>query len=618
MIESAGLVSSLTRFARLYANAWREELAQHTGWGRAPAPGAGRDGEGDSAGGRGDARAAGPDAGAGKPQRAPRPDDGQKQHAGEAESQFRLTAKRVATLVSLGITVPSLMVWNHVGFWLDGVLYGDWKEQEVYRPVFIVGNARSGTTWAHRVLAEDETHFTAPELWEMIFAQSVTWRILFFRLSILDRRMGGPVGRLLRKIDQATLGNGRVHRFGLWRKEEDEWMMMNIAACQLAAFMFPLIDDNDLRNLIYFDSRLSDHERRVVFDYYRTCIQRHLYAHDLMEELRFHERIRIRDRARGGKRPTSQRAMSLALLSPTADEADASSRLALRASGGSQDSNSGKMISTDLRKKTASSGSGGRDWFRRRRVRYLSKNPTFTLRLRSIFESFPDANVVVMVRDPFRAIPSMVSYMALGWKLFASPTVKYPFRDALTHMCSLHYTYPVRICNSHVRCARQMCFLHYELCVDDLVKSFTALYAHLGLSMTGRMAASLMEEAKLSRQYASMHRYNLVETTGQTLPDFMARHRAAFQLYPAYARGLDIGYSSSQRASPDSPGSAFSSGSNLSSRDDADASSASGSSSSYALVMDDDGDEDGDGDGAGIEATDKRQSLVSDKIDESA
>ena len=36
---------------------------------------------------------------------------------------------------------------------------------------------------------------------------------------------------------------------------------------------------------------------------------------------------------------------------------------------------------------------------------YLSKNPTFTLRLRSLLREFPDAHVVVLVRDPERHLP---------------------------------------------------------------------------------------------------------------------------------------------------------------------------------------------------------------------
>jgi len=76
------------------------------------------------------------------------------------------------------------MVWNHVGFWFDSVFYGDYRHQEVERPTFIVGHARSGTNWAHRVLAEDDVHFTAPQLWEMFLHNQSPGACYFSRLLL--------------------------------------------------------------------------------------------------------------------------------------------------------------------------------------------------------------------------------------------------------------------------------------------------------------------------------------------------------------------------------------------------------------------------------------------------
>jgi hypothetical protein len=45
-------------------------------------------------------------------------------------------------------------------------------------------------------------------------------------------------------------------------------------------------------------------------------------------------------------------------------------------------------------------------------LRYLAKNPTFTLRLQTLLNTFSDAQVVVVVRNPYEAIPSMVSHLS--------------------------------------------------------------------------------------------------------------------------------------------------------------------------------------------------------------
>ena len=144
-----------------------------------------------------------------------------------------------------------------------------------------------------------------------------------------------------------------------------------------------------------------------------------------------------------------------------------------------------------------------------------------------------------MVRDPFTAIPSLVSYIAHCWRLFASPTVRFPFARELTQMCGLHYSYPVAVRDKSPRRAKQMCWLHYEQCTQDLVKSVTSLYKHLGLKrFTGAMANTLDMESRLCRQYVTHHRYDLEETCGQTREEFVQQHAAAFELYPEYVVDL--------------------------------------------------------------------------------
>jgi hypothetical protein len=75
--------------------------------------------------------------------------------------EFELTFKRISILCLLLVVLPSLMVWNHVGFFLDDIFYPEWKNQLVEKPLFIVGNARSGTTWFHRLIASDSNTFTS-------------------------------------------------------------------------------------------------------------------------------------------------------------------------------------------------------------------------------------------------------------------------------------------------------------------------------------------------------------------------------------------------------------------------------------------------------------------------
>jgi len=295
----------------------------------------------------------------------------------------------------------------------------------------------------------------------------VAWRVLFHNLGKFDAKFGGILLRTIGLFDHYVLAKVSVHPIGVWQEEEDEWLMMNVACCQLSALLLPLIDD--FSDLIYFDRSLPAESRHAIFEYYKSCVQRHLYAREYISN-----------------------------------------------------------------KKSVG--------FRRRysavtqQVRYLSKNPSFTLRINTIFEKFPDAEIVVLVRNPFKAIPSMVSYIARCWRFFATPTVKYPFKKTLTHMCSLHYTYPLKFRKANRRFSKQICVVHYELCVHDLVKSCSDLYSHLGMNITGGMAAVLNEEASLTRHYNSSHRYDLMETCGMTSSQFVQKHRDAFAFFPGYLK----------------------------------------------------------------------------------
>jgi hypothetical protein len=159
---------------------------------------------------------------------------------------------------------------------------------------------------------------------------------------------------------------------GLHEAEEDEWLMAHICLSQLVMFFFPLAG-GVLNPLVFFDkchsgditTREEEKEeketntggmvlplsvRREIFRYYKECVQRHLYVRSKC--------LRV-------------------------GNGDAANSIG-------NDSSQGES-----------------------RVKiFLSKNPPFTMRLKSLYETFPDCRIVCMLRDPVQSVPSMVSYIA--------------------------------------------------------------------------------------------------------------------------------------------------------------------------------------------------------------
>lgn len=248
-------------------------------------------------------------------------------------------------------------------------------------PIFIVGNARSGTTWLHRLLTSlFEKQFTTLHTWEILFATSVTWKLLFHGIYFLDQYIGSPLSALVLFLESLLISKSSLHQVGLQMAEEDEWLMIHISKAQLMCFFFPC-GGEVLAPLISFDTLSSSHqplsssEKAEIFRYYKECIQRHLYAQNILAGT-----------------PTIQYPSTQRI--------------------------------------------------------FVSKNPSFTLRIRTLFETFPDCKVVCLLRDPMESIPSMVSYLAAVFHFFSSPRLKYPNAETLVGYCISHYIYPLGTCTS--------------------------------------------------------------------------------------------------------------------------------------------------------------------------
>lgn len=197
--------------------------------------------------------------------------------------QFKITLKRVVLFWTFSVAIVGMMIWNHIGFLLDNIFFPDWHKQDVNEPLFIIGNPRSGTTWAHRLIALDEELFTSMKTWEIMFAASVTWRHIFFALYKFDKKYLKSF--FLSALDYS--GNWlardcKLHHVGLFEHEEDEWIMIHIFLSQLVLLAFP-VGGALLYPLVEFDNfsfdMIPSATRKSIMLYYKDCVRRHMYFH---------------------------------------------------------------------------------------------------------------------------------------------------------------------------------------------------------------------------------------------------------------------------------------------------------------------------------------------------
>ncbi len=187
----------------------------------------------------------------------------------------RMTRKRMAFLSLFYLVWPLGGLAHWFFFFLDDILFPEHKSQPVEKPLFILGNFRSGSTFLHRLLSRDD-NFTSLTIWDIYVAPSVTQKKITQIVSRLDDKLGGHLHRLLYAFDRATLGKIRIHPISFFKPEEDENIHFQNWDGYYISYLFPFLDE--LPDYQHFDLALSPEHKHRIMSFYKSMLQRHLYA----------------------------------------------------------------------------------------------------------------------------------------------------------------------------------------------------------------------------------------------------------------------------------------------------------------------------------------------------
>lgn len=181
-------------------------------------------------------------------------------------------ARRRRHYRTLCVVVPAMAALHAVTFALDPIFFPALRRTEIRKPVFVVGHARSGTTYLHRMLAEDP-RFSYLLLWEMFFPSLIEKKLLRAVLR-WDQRLGGRLRNRIDKLDQRLFGkSNKVHESGLFAPEEDEFLLTLSCASGFWVVQYPFVEELDF---YYVDDRWPTAKRDRVMRFYRECIRRQL------------------------------------------------------------------------------------------------------------------------------------------------------------------------------------------------------------------------------------------------------------------------------------------------------------------------------------------------------
>ncbi|MFP4180026.1 MAG: sulfotransferase [Spirochaetaceae bacterium] len=170
-----------------------------------------------------------------------------------------------------------IQLFHAICLLLDEVLFFRFRRVSLEGTVIITGIPRSGTTFLHRTLAVNNTHYTTPRTWEALLAPSILQRRLIRALRLIDRCIGRPFGRLLTVLTRRLTGAlNDIHEVGLESAEEDYLFLLPAGGCFVMLLAFPSAPG--LQALGHLDRRMPKGRRRRLLRFHRACLQRHIHA----------------------------------------------------------------------------------------------------------------------------------------------------------------------------------------------------------------------------------------------------------------------------------------------------------------------------------------------------
>src|SRR4030095_16418128 len=158
---------------------------------------------------------------------------------------------------------------------LDHIFFPGFRRQPLDEPVFIIAPPRSGTTLVQKLLSLDDQRFVHLKMYQTILPAVCYQRIINLIVRI-DRLLGRPMGRVLGWCEKKWFGGwDDMHKLRLNQPEEDDALFLYAFISEAIYMLFPFVKELWEAG---FPDALPPAERRKLMSYYRSCLQRHLYA----------------------------------------------------------------------------------------------------------------------------------------------------------------------------------------------------------------------------------------------------------------------------------------------------------------------------------------------------
>ena len=141
---------------------------------------------------------------------------------------------------------------------------------------------------------------------------------------------------------------------------------------------------------------------------------------------------------------------------------------------------------------------------------HLSKNPMYSGRVASIIEAFPDAKIIVNVRNPNETIPSLLKLMRSGWKQLGWDEARQArCLKVLADQSWDTYRHPLETIAAHPE--TKSAVVDYRSLTADPAAAIEGVYKDLGFELSDAFREKLAGESKREASHKPSHAYSLEE-----------------------------------------------------------------------------------------------------------
>ena len=139
--------------------------------------------------------------------------------------------------------------------------------------------------------------------------------------------------------------------------------------------------------------------------------------------------------------------------------------------------------------------------------RYISKNPSYSPKVRTLHQQYPDAKFINLVRNPLQVIPSSISLYSKHCHNYGDPETEFVLQETVIEHSKHWYYYPHQYLKQLP--PDQYIRIRYKDLVTDPQGTIKQIYKQLNFEISPEYEQILKAESEKAKTFKSKHKYSL-------------------------------------------------------------------------------------------------------------